>query len=323
MKNIYIKDLAKGMSLFGEMFAVKSFKELSTKNNKPYIDLELSDSTGTIKGKVWSESIQNVSKLEEGNVFCFDASVNIDSFGTQLNITKITPASEFNPGDFVPKSNFDTAEMEETLKNFVDNIKNPHLKNLVEKIVFDKDLYPKYISSPAAFYIHHAYQNGLLEHTVDMLKMSAPIKERYPNINYDLLVTGIIFHDLGKIFEYEMTNSISVTTKGKLLGHIYIGTQYVSDHAPKDIPQDLLDEVLHMILAHQGQLEYGSPIRPKTAEAVALYHLDDASTKINTAYHTIHKLSEEAEFSGYHKQLGVELYKSPYLNTLDNEDIPF
>ena len=322
MKNLYAKDLKEGISLFAEDFALKNLRKSVTKAGKPYLDIELSDKTGSLKGKVWSENITNASELEVGKVFSFDGSITTDSFGTQANITKAVPATDFNSSDFTPKSSNDAIKMKADFEDFRDEIKNKHLKKLVTEVL-DKELYEKFLKAPAAYYIHHAYENGLLEHTLDMLEMSKSVKKRYPNINYDLLVTGIIFHDLGKIFEYSMGTAIGVTKEGKLLGHIYMGAEYVKAHAPKDIPQDLLDEVIHMILSHQGQLEFGSPIKPKTTEAVALYHLDDASTKINAAYNVIHGLDADTEFAPYHKQLGVELYNSPYLNELVNEDIPF
>lgn len=322
MKNLYVKDLKEGISLFAEDFALKNLKKCVTKAGKPYYDIELSDNTGSIKGKVWSESLKQVDTLEIGKIFSFDGSVSTDSYGTQVNITKAVASNASDVSDFIPKSKNNITKMKADFETYRDGIKNKYLKNLVGTVL-DEELYQKFLKAPAAYYIHHAYENGLLEHTLDMLEMSKSVHSRYPDINYDLLVTGIIFHDLGKVFEYTLGTSIGFSNKGKLLGHVYIGAEYVQSHAPKDIPENLLDEVIHMILSHQGQLEFGSPIKPKTAEAVALYHLDDASTKINSAYNVIHGLESETEFSPYHKQLGVELYNSPYLNELINEDIPF
>jgi 3'-5' exoribonuclease len=322
MKNLYIKDLKEGLSLFGEDFAVKNVKKAVTKNGKSYLDLELSDHTGSMKAKVWSESLPKVGDIEIGKVYSFDGTVQNDAYGQQANITKAVLVENPDSSLFVPKSANDAHKMQLEFEDYIQKIQNKHLKRLVQDVL-DDEIYPKFLKSPAAYYIHHAYENGLLEHTLDMLKMSEAVKDRYPKMNYDLLLTGIIFHDLGKIFEYSLGTSISVTRKGKLLGHIYMGAEYVRSHADKSIPEDLLDEVIHMILAHQGQLEFGSPIKPKTAEAVALYYLDDSSTKINAAYNVIHGLDNETEFAPYHKQLGVELYKSPYLDQLVNEDLPF
>jgi len=322
MKNLYAKDLKAGISLFAEDFAVKNLRKSVTKAGKPYLDIEISDMTGSVKGRVWSENIAKTDDLTIGKIYSFDGSVTSDSYGTQVNITSAVEAKDFDQTNFTPKSKNDAVRMKADFEDIRDGVKNKHLKKLIATVL-DEELYQKFLVSPAAYYIHHAYENGLLEHTLDMLEMSKSVQKRYPDINYDLLVTGIIFHDLGKIFEYSMSTSIGVTREGKLLGHIYMGAEYVRTHAQKDIPTDLLDEVIHMIISHQGQLEFGSPIRPKTAEAVALYHLDDTSTKINAAYNVIHGLDSDTEFAPYHKQLGVELYNSPYLNELVNEDIPF
>jgi len=322
MKNIYITDLKSGMSLFSEDLALKKFKKAITRNGKPYYDVEFGDKTGSIKGKIWSEAIPSVGNLIEGKVYSIDAGVSDDQFGLQLNITTATEVKDFNTEDFVPSSSYSIVKMQKEFETHRDSIKNKHLRQLVGSIL-KGDFYNKYLESPAAYYIHHAYKHGLLEHTLDMLKMSESVVARYPKINKDLLVTGIMFHDLGKVFEYSLSTSVSVTKKGKLLGHIFMGAEYVKTNAPKDTPEDLLDEVTHLILSHQGELEFGSPIKPKTAEAVALYYLDNTSTKINAAYNVIHSLEEGAEFAPYHKQLGVELYRSPYLDNLLNEDIPF
>jgi 3'-5' exoribonuclease len=322
MKNLFVSDLKAGTSLFAEDFAVKDSKKAVTRNGKPYLDIILGDKTGSIKGKVWAEAIPTVGDLTEGEVYSFDAVVTEDQYGLQLNITGAKAAKDFDTDAFVPTSNQKPDEMQAQLESYIEGIKNKHLNKLV-KTVLAGNLYNQFLTSPAAFYIHHAYKHGLLEHTLDMLKISEGVVARYPKINNDMLVTGIIFHDLGKIFEYSLGSSISVTKEGKLLGHVYMGAEYVKSHAPADIPQDLLEEVLHMIISHQGQPEFGSPIRPKTAEAVALYHLDDLSTKVNAAYNVIQGLEEGSEFAPYHKQLGVELYRSPYLDELLNEDIPF
>ncbi len=322
MKNLYIKDLKADDSLFGALFALKGFQKIS-KGTTNYIDLVLADNTGEIKAKVWSDSISQVEAVKEGDIVSVNGTVqDHPKFGMQLILTEVLLAKDYDSADFIPVSSYDLSAMEADLKNYISKIKNKHLQKLINN-VFDEDFYKIYVVSPAAYYIHHAYKSGLLEHTLDMLKMSEGIKDRYPKINYDLLLTGIIFHDLGKCFEYSLGSSIGMTKKGKLLGHIFLGAEYVKAHAPKDMPEDLLEEVLHMILAHQGELEFGSPIKPKTTEAVALYFLDNASTRINAAYNVIHNLDETAEFAPYHKQLGVELYRSPYLDELVNEDLPF
>jgi 3'-5' exoribonuclease len=322
MKNIFVENLKPGISFFDEEFAIKNIQNKITKNGKPYLDLELSDKTGSIKAKVWSEAIAKVGELKAGSVYAFDGAVQNDSYGLGASITKATEVDNIDTSAFVPKSSKDVSSMKLEFESYIERIKNKHLKKLVWDTL-DDEMYQRFLKSPAAYYIHHAYENGLLEHTLDMLKMSEPIKDAYPKINYDLLLTGIIFHDLGKVFEYSLGTAVGVTTEGKLLGHIFMGAEYVKSKADKGMPKELLDEVIHMILAHQGQLEFGSPIKPKTTEAVALYHLDDASTKINAAYHVIHGLEKDTEFAPYHKQLGVELYRSSYLDELTNADLPF
>ena len=153
--------------------------------------------------------------------------------------------------------------------------------------------------------------------------MADAILDRYPKMNGDLLKAGILLHDIGKIREYEMNTSITLSTTGKLLGHIFISAEYVKQHAPSDMPELLLDELLHLILSHHGQLEFGSPILPKTPEAISLASLDNTSAKINAAYIAIHETDDDSEFTMYYRHLGTELYRSPYLANIINEDLPF
>jgi 3'-5' exoribonuclease len=322
MKTFYTKDLKFGMSIFSETFCVKSFRRANTKDNKPYIDIELTDKTGSIKGKVWQDSIDKIEAVNEGDVVIVDA--NIESFkdNLQLRVLKLKKTDEYDSADLLSVSEFDLETMFLELQDEIAKIKNKNLVKLLNNI-FTKDFSEKFKKSSAAYRVHHSYQGGLLEHTVEMLRFVDPIVKSYPKINADILRTGVILHDTGKVQEFATTSTTTITTEGKLLGHIFMGAELVKHSAPKDMPETLLNEILHVILSHHGELEFGSPIKPKTAEAIALSMLDNVSSKINSAYTTIHADEGDSEFTGYHKQLGTELYRSPYLNPLINEDLPF
>ncbi len=321
MKTFFTKDLKTGMSIFSEVFSVKTFKRATTKDNKPYIDIELSDKTGTVKGKIWQDSIDKVENVSEGDVVAIDANVESFKDTLQLRILKLKKTEEFDPADLLSISEYDIEAMFAELQEEISKVKNKHLIKLLGNI-FNKDFNEKFKKSSAAYRVHHFYQGGLLEHTIEMLRLVDPIVKSYPKINADILRTGVLLHDIGKIYEFATTNTVTITTEGKLLGHIFIGAEITKRKAPEDMPELLLNEILHLILSHHGELEFGSPIKPKTAEAIALSMLDRTSSMINSAYTTIHT-EEDAEFTSYHKQLGTELYRSPYLNPLINEDLPF
>jgi 3'-5' exoribonuclease len=321
-KKYYIKDLKIGDSLFGETFAVKSYKRGATRNNKPFIDIELSDNSGAIKGKVWSDDLSACDKVAEGDVVEVTATVEDFMGARQMKITNMKKTEVYELVELQQKTEFDVEKMWQDIEKTITGIKNPYLKNLLETI-FDDETTDKFKKSPAAYKVHHNYLGGLLEHTWEMLKMTESVSSHYQKLNMDLLKTGVILHDIGKAFEFEPSTTILITNKGKLLGHIYLGAEIVKHHAPKDTPEDLLDEVLHIILAHHGQKEFGSPVVPMTAEAITVHVLDYSSAKMKIAYSQIFDDLGNEQFTQYVPQLGTELYRSPYSDIEVNEDIPF
>jgi 3'-5' exoribonuclease len=321
VKNIFVKDLKEGMSLFGESFVVKSLKQMTTKQDKPYFDLELSDRTGNIKGKIWPDNIDKCQKASAGDIVKIDAAVESYNGALQLKILALSEEENYNIQDFQATSEFSLDEMKLKVIDEIDSVKNRHLNKLLNEI-FNKDFFESFQKSAASYRVHHAYRSGLIEHTVEMLYFADAVTMRYPKMNRDLLITGVLLHDIGKVREYITDTTISISIEGRLLGHIFIGAEQVKNAAPKDMPKDLLDEVLHLILAHHGKLEYGSPVKPMTAEAITLSQIDELSAKTNTSYKTIHDLND-SNFTSYVRYFETELYRSPYLDELSNKDIPF
>ncbi|MDD3679007.1 MAG: HD domain-containing protein [Patescibacteria group bacterium] len=321
MKKIYIKDLKIGDSIFGESFAIKSYVRKASRNNRPYIDVELTDKTGSAKGKVWSDNFSNCEEVKEGDIV--EVNATVDEFsGPQLNITNLKKITDFNIEDFQQTSSFDVEKMWREVSDTIENIKNPHLKKLLKNI-FDSETTNLFKYSPAAYRVHHAYIGGLLEHTWEMLKMAGALKSHFPKINMDLVYSGIILHDLGKTKEYVANTTIEITDVGKLLGHIYLGSEWIKSKAPEEMPEDLLNEILHIVLAHHGEKEFGSPVFPMTTEAIAVHALDSASSKMNMAYMNINESLGTDKYTPYVSYLKTELYRSPYLDEQLNEDIPF
>lgn len=318
MKTLFAKDIKAGQDISDEVFGLKSLKKGVTKDGKPYCDVVLTDKTGAIKGKIWSESIDSCSDVKEGDVVRVFGKVSSFNNLPQITVSAMGVADSFEPSDIIQSSEHSIDGMRDELKSAISEIKEPHLKELMKNI-FTDDFFKEFTESPAAYTIHHAYRGGLAEHTLDILSMAKVLSERYPKLNRDLLYVGAILHDVGKLAEFNLDTTISMTTKGKLLGHIYIGTEFVQSKAPKNMPEELLNEVLHMILAHQGTLEFGSPVMPKTPEAVALSALDDASFKVNTVYHAIYSNEFEGDFSPFQRHLGTDLYRSSYFREAEDD----
>ncbi len=323
MKKIFVEDLKKGDSIFDETFAVKYYKRSATRNNKPYIDIELTDRTGSIRGKIWSDDIARCKETRAGDVVNVSGTVEEFQGRLQFKVTNLDIEKDFELDDFQMKSKNDTDRMYSEIEKAISDIKNPHIKALLEKIFGDEKFADEFRNASAAYTVHHNYVGGLLEHTTEVIDLAKSLLKKFPKLNGDVLIAGSILHDIGKMQEFEVSTTISITTEGKLLGHIFLGTEYAKSRAPEDMPSDLLNEVLHLILSHHGELQFGSPIVPMTAEAVALAMCDKTSSQVNMAYNAIHEGIITDNFTEYHRQLGTELYRSPYLDTNNNEDIPF
>lgn len=318
MKQLYIKDLKKGDKIFDESFAIKQYKKSSTVSNKPYIDIVLADKTGTIKAKIWSDDIQNCREAKVGDIIKIDGSVGEYREALQLQISCLDLLKNYNQDDYIEKSKNDIDTMFKQIQKVIDEIQNKYLKKLLEDIFEDKEFSELYKNAAGAFKVHHAYSGGLLEHNIEVLNVSRTLAESFPKVNKDLLFAGVLLHDIGKMYEYKVGTTITISKEGKLLGHIFIGTELVKNKAKdvKDFPADLLDELLHLILSHHGELEFGSPIKPMTPEAVILWASDNASAKVNMAYTIVHEGNITNEFTEYHKHLGTELYRSPYVDEI-------
>ncbi len=323
MKQIFISDLGKGQVVEGETFAIKFYKRTASRSNKPYVDLELADKTGAIRAKIWTDSLKNCEDSKEGDIVKIKGVVEEFAGSLQIIINKLSVVKDYDLGDFLQKSENDSETMFLEIKEKVDLVKNPHLKKLLANILEDEKFVKKFKEAAAAYRVHHAYVGGLLEHIIECLSLSEAVVEKYPKLNKDLLIAGIILHDIGKVYEYKISTTITFSTEGKLLGHIFIGAELVKNKAPKDIPEALLNEILHIILSHHGEEAFGSPVRPMTPEAVTVHALDLASKDIHMAYIAIHQGILTQDFTPYHRQLGTELYRSPYLGGVEDQELPF
>ncbi len=269
-----------------------------TKANKPYLYLELGDKSQTINANVW-ENFENLFKtIIVGDVVKVQGSLDEFQGNPQikiLSIRKTKPSEQITPEDFLPKSKRDLGEMKKEFKDRIEKISNPFLKVLIKNI-FNGDNFEKFSKSPAGKSWHHSYLHGLLEHTLEIIKICDLMSDIHPEINRDLLICGAMLHDFGKTEELGSNVSFDYTDKGKLLGHIVIASMIVNEEAKKipDFPDNLRNLLLHLILSHQGKLEFASPVVPKTLEAIALYQADELSAKVN-AYKNALSLNTTAE----------------------------
>ena len=256
-----------------------------TKANKQYLFLELGDKSLTLSANMWENFELFYKSVIPGEVVKVLGSLDEFQGTPQIKIVSISKAklsSGVLPEDFLPKSKRNFNEMEKEFFSRIENISNSYLKQLLKQI-FNEENFKKYSKVPAGKAWHHAYIHGLLEHTLEIIKICDLMCNIHPEINRDLLICGAMMHDFGKTEELSFEGTFDYTDKGKLLGHIVISAMYVNEESKKihGFPDDLKNCLLHIILSHQGKLEFASPVVPKTLEAITLYQADELSAKVN------------------------------------------
>ena len=287
MKDIYIADLVNfdEGKLFDGFFLVLLKQQRTTKTNKPYLNLILGDKTGQLEGRVWEPSDPRIAKeFERGDIVKARGSASRFDDRLQMKIDQLRMAQpgEVDKPDLLPSTTYDVTALWRQLLSFVESFTNPDLKLLVTTLLDDPAMAAAYREAPAAKQLHHAWLGGLLEHVVSLCTLADRVATHYPLLDRDLLLTGVILHDLGKLRELSWEIGFEYTVEGMLLGHIQIGTALVEkaiDSLP-GFPPRLKTLVLHMILSHHGKLEFGSPKLPMIPEALALSFLDDLDAKM-------------------------------------------
>jgi 3'-5' exoribonuclease len=287
MKDIYINDLAtfEEGKLFNSFFLVLAKQQRMTKSNKPYLNLILGDKTGQLEGRIWAPDDPRIAKdFEKGDIVKARGSASRFDDRLQMKIDQLRVAmqSEVDKTDLMPSTTQDVAVLWQTLLGFVASFTDPDLNRLLTTLLADPAIGGAYREAPAAKQIHHAWLGGLLEHVVSLLTLADRIVPNYPMLHRDLLLTGVILHDIGKIYELNWEVGFDYTVEGMLLGHIQIGTALVErtiDSLP-NFPPRLKTLVLHMVLSHHGKLEFGSPKLPMIPEALVLSFVDDLDAKM-------------------------------------------
>lgn len=297
-KTLFISDLAEGQQL-RDLFLVSRKNLAETKNGKPYLALTLMDRSGTIEARIWDNAAHFDSRLETGQVIAIEGQVKAFRDQLQLNIASAAPLAEdeCQLSHFIPASKRSTRTMKEELAGFIGEIADPHLHRLLAEI-FQGEVLKQFTLAPAAKLMHHAYLGGLLEHTLSVAGLAGRLAGHYPALDRDLLMAGALLHDLGKIREFSYTSvPFEYTDSGRLIGHLVLGSEMIRRQAEAldGFPPERLDQLLHLVLSHHGQHEFGAPCLPMTAEALLLHHLDDIDAKMNY----IERLSEQVEPGTY------------------------
>jgi 3'-5' exoribonuclease len=318
-KGRFISELGDGDKVKA-VFMVSERRLLTARNGKPYAKLMLRDKTGEILGFIWEDATEQMGGIEPGTVIGVRGSAESYENRMQVRIEKIVRLneSEVDMSTLIPTTKGNREAMQECLEKMLGTIQDSFLTRLIQGIMAREGFRDTFSRAPAAKGIHHNYIGGLLEHTVNVLKA---VDVLYPvfssfGLHRDLLIAGALLHDIGKIYEYAYTKMIDMTPPGRLLGHVYISAQLVDQEISKiaGFPEELRMQLVHIILSHHGELEYGSPKVPMTKEAMFLHMIDDLDAKM-AGFSSIIEATPDSElfsaFSGiYNRYLYTRVYET-------------
>jgi len=270
---------------------VNKYEVKTAKNGKAYINLELRDKSLVIPAKIWDNVERYTDKLKTGSVVKVAGQIEEYLGSLQIKIDKLRLADvsdNVKSEDFLPHSIRLLTVMINELNEIINSVGNPFLSKLI-KIILSTDNLEKFIKAPAGKGWHHAYIHGLLEHTLEIIKICDLMYSFHPIINRDLLICGALLHDFGKTEELTFDSVFDYSDKGKLIGHIMISAIEIEKTAASipDFPMEIKNQLIHIVLSHQGKLEFASPVEPKTLEAIVLYQADELSAKSNAYEYAI------------------------------------
>ena len=310
----YIDTFREGMHI-ADVYLCKNKQIALTKNGKEYGNLVMQDKTDTIDAKIWDLGSPGVGEFETMDYVHVEADVTLFQSSFQLNVRRIRRAQEgeYVEADYLPVSKKDIKKMMEELLGYIRSVKNPYLQKLLSGYFVENAAFAKAFQfHSAAKTVHHGFVGGLLEHTLSVTKLCDYYAGYYPMINRDLLLTAAIFHDVGKTRELSRFPENDYTDDGQLLGHIIIGTEMVGEsiRSIPGFPEKLATELKHCILAHHGELEYGSPKKPALLEALALNFADNTDAKMETMIEALQSGGENKGWLGYNRLLESNIRKT-------------
>ena len=301
----FINELHEGDRING-IYLCKQKQSAVTKNGKPYENLIIQDKTGVIDGKIWDPNSLGIDDFDALDYIDIVGDVTSFAGAMQLNIKRVRKAfeGEYDPADYLPVSENSTDDMSQQLNAFIKSIKNESLSTLLNKLfIEDNEFVKSFQEHSAAKTVHHGFIGGLMEHTLSVTRLCDYMAGVYPLLNRDLLIAAALLHDVGKTKELSSFPMNDYTDEGQLLGHIIIGAQMIHDLAREipEFPVDLENQLVHCILAHHGELEYGSPKKPALAEAVALNLADNTDARMETLTEIFANDKGKKEWLGYNR----------------------
>lgn len=303
----YIATLREGEKIT-ETYLCKNKQAAVTKAGKPYENLILQDRTGTLDAKIWDPGSAGIEDFGTLDYIAVTGDITNYQGSLQMSVKRARRCreGEYDPKDYLPVSGKDVDRMYEELMDLIASVGNPYLSRLLHNFFDDADFRKRFQFHSAAKSVHHGFVGGLLEHTLSVTRNCDYFARNYPFLNRDLLLTASIFHDVGKLKELSVFPENDYTDEGQLLGHIMIGAEWIGEEIRNidGFPQVLANELKHCILAHHGELEYGSPKKPALIEALALSFADNLDAKMETFRELLEKTPKNnLEWQGFNRLL--------------------
>lgn len=279
-----------------------------------FLLFQFSDRDGVLRGVWWEPTREAETSIKVNDVVRVEGEITEYQGALQLKVARLERLGEgdYDPSMFLPSTSRDVEEMFGAILEVISSIGNEHLRLLLEKIFTEEGFRESFLRAPAAKGWHHAYVGGLAEHVRDMALIADRLCGVYPQADRDLLLAGVLLHDIGKMEELSVTNHINYSDRGRLLGHISLGSEMLENRIRElpGFPEDLALELKHMVLSHHGSLEHGSPVVPMTLEAMLLHYLDNMDAQIRGAIMVLEKGGGEGKWTEYVKLLDRFIYRA-------------
>ncbi|MCH2177736.1 MAG: HDIG domain-containing protein [Mariniblastus sp.] len=318
MSRRYVNELSDGETV-DQIFLASEKQLRPNRQGNLYLQVRLSDKTGSITAMMWNASQKQYDGFENGDFIQVKGASQLYNGGMQVlakGITKVA-ADNIDETEFTTLSNSTLEKMTSRIAELLRSMRNIHLQNLAECFLVDDEFMRQFRSAPAGIKNHHAYRGGLLEHTLSLMEVATVVAPHYPGLDPDLLLMGAFLHDMGKTKELTYEPDLGYSDSGQLLGHLIQGVdmldekiQSTTKQSGEAFPANLSVRLKHMIVSHHGQYEFGSPKLPMTLEAIALHHLDNMDARMHCAQQMIEEdVNTDSQWTIYNPSIGRKIYK--------------
>ena len=323
MAHLYVKDIQAGQQIQDTYMVTQPVLRNTTKGDL-YIAMFLSDKTGKVNSRMWQATQELYQALPTEGFVAIRGKSELYQGNMQLvvNDIQVVEPDQVRLMDYMPRTENNIGEMFDQAKAILGTIENKDLKLITDAFLNDQELMKQFCIAPAAMMMHHNYLGGLLEHTLNMLNVAQVLFPLYPKIQKDLVLAAILLHDMAKTQELSYKIGFSYTDRGQLLGHIIQGTQMITQKADDlkadgtPIDPEILDCLLHIIVSHHGQYDFGSPKLPATPEAFMVNYIDNLDAKMNQTMTLIENEPGDDNWTAYQRSLETKLYRN---RVLENE----